>query len=94
MVKYKSKDVGRSERVKNTKSAGINECDCHDMLSACLAMTERGKGSITEIQGTVLRTTFVIGIDVKGLPFDIFCIQLSIHFFGFIFNFANLFLTY
>ena len=27
-------------RGKKEKSAGINVCDCHDMLSACLAMTK------------------------------------------------------
>jgi len=58
LVKYKSKDVGRSERVKNTKSAGNRVCDCHDMLLACLAMTGEGykgwlKGSHREKPGSL-----------------------------------------
>ena len=28
------------------EDAGDRVCDCHDMFSTCLAMTERGKGSI------------------------------------------------
>jgi hypothetical protein len=44
----KAKRQVRNDRYKNgkMKSVGISKCDCHDMLSACLAMT--GEGLATE----------------------------------------------